>query len=66
MNTKKTPSTIDREALYYQAIQMAYDTFLEEEKKGQIFTELRLMEAIKAARTLYKPFKQKVNAPFQK
>lgn len=54
----RNSQSIDREALYYQAIQMAYETFLKEEKKGYICTELRLMEAIKAARTLYKPFKQ--------
>jgi len=58
-NTAQTNTlSTNREALYYQAIQMAYETFLNEEKKGYIFTELRLMEAIKAARTLYKPFKQ--------
>ena len=56
MNTQKTTTNISREALYYQAIQMAYDTFLQEEQKGYIFTEQRLLKAIEAARTLYKPF----------
>jgi UDP-glucose 6-dehydrogenase len=45
---------IDKNTLYYQALEMAFSKFIEEEKKGFIFTELRLAEAIKAARTLYK------------
>lgn len=40
--------------LYYQALLMAFKTFLEEEQKGHIFTEKRLMSKIEAARELYK------------
>lgn len=59
INIKRTNiKTIDRKSLYYQTIQMAYETFLKEEKKGCVFTELRLVKAIQAARTLYRPFKQ--------
>lgn len=50
--TKKQP--LDKKALYFQALEMAYVEFIEEEKKGNIFTELRLMNKIEAARTLYK------------
>lgn len=45
---------LDKEQLYYHALVMAFKHFLAEEKKGYIFTELRLMKAIEAARTLYK------------
>ncbi len=58
MKTVKHTSLIDPEVLYYQAIQMAYETFLKEEKKGYMFTEQRFINAAEATRTLYKPFKQ--------
>ena len=45
---------LDKKKLYYQALQMAFEEFIEEEKKGYTFTELRLMKAIEASRTLYK------------
>ncbi len=48
----------EREALYYQALEVAWQYFIEEEKRGLIFTEVRLKSAIEAARTLYKPFKR--------
>lgn len=47
-------TAIDKKALYFQALEMAYLEFIEEEKKGNIFTELRLISKIEAARTLYK------------
>lgn len=47
-------TAIDKKTLYFQALQIAYTEFIEEEKKGNIFTELRLMKKIEAARTLYK------------
>lgn len=43
-----------KEQRYYEALISSFQTFIEEERKGNIFTEERLMEAIKAARTLYK------------
>ncbi len=45
---------VDKKELYFQALEMAYLEFIEEEKKGNIFTELRLLKKIEAARTLYK------------
>lgn len=48
------PAEIDKEQLYFQALLMAFHTFLEEEKQRNAFTELRLMKAIEAARTLYR------------
>ncbi len=45
---------IDFEQLYYQALCIAFKKFIDEEKKGNICTELRLVNAIEAARTLYK------------
>ncbi len=44
---------IDIQSLYYQALFIAFKRFIEEEKKGNSFTELRLMASIEAARTLY-------------
>jgi hypothetical protein len=46
--------TTDKKKLCFQALQMAIDDFMAEEKKSYLFTELRLTEKIKAARTLYK------------
>ncbi|MDQ6756205.1 MAG: hypothetical protein M3004_04635 [Bacteroidota bacterium] len=45
---------IDFEQLYYQALFIAFKKFINEEKQRNAFTELRLMEAIKAARVLYR------------
>ncbi len=47
-------TVIDKKALYFQVLEMAYLDFIEEEKKGHMFTELRLVSKIEAARTLYK------------
>jgi hypothetical protein len=58
MNQTKTIRSakreINSEELYYQALFIAFKKFIEEEKQGYINTELRLIDAIKAARTLYK------------
>lgn len=45
---------IDAEQLYYQALFIAFKKFIEQEKEGLLNTELRFVEKIKAARTLYK------------
>ena len=47
-------TSLDKKALYFQALEIAYSEFIEEEKKGHMFTELRLISKIEAARTLYK------------
>lgn len=44
----------DKEHKYYEALFMSFRKFIEEERKGKIFTEARLMKGIEAARTLYK------------
>lgn len=54
MNETNNKEKVDKKALYFQALEIAYYEFLEEEKKGHIFTELRLIKKIKAARILYK------------
>ena len=46
--------TTDKKTLYFQALEMAYLEFIEEEKKGHMFTALRLSSKIDAARKLYK------------
>jgi hypothetical protein len=51
---KKQDLNGKKDELYYQAILMAFKQFIDEEQKGNIYTELRLMKAIEAARTLYK------------
>ena len=51
---RKVVSTNDKKTLYFQALEIAYSEFIDKEKKGNLFTELRLIEKIKAARTLYK------------
>jgi hypothetical protein len=40
--------------LYFQALDIAYQKFIVEERSGHMATELRLVEAIKAARALYR------------
>lgn len=45
---------LDMEQLYYNALFIAFKRFIDEEKKGNIYTELRLVKAIEAARTLYR------------
>ena len=45
---------LDMEQLYYNALFIAFKHFLDEEKKGNIYTELRLVKAIEVARTLYR------------
>lgn len=45
---------VDKNELYFQALEIAYSEFIEEEKKGYAFSELRLVSKIEAARTLYK------------
>jgi len=46
----------NKEELYYQALYMAFEEFIEEEKIKNIFTEARLMAKIEAARELYKRY----------
>lgn len=50
--TKTTP--LDKKALYFQALEIVYSEFIEEEKKRHMFIQLRLVSKIEAARTLYK------------
>jgi hypothetical protein len=49
------PTEEEMNDLYYQALFIAFKYFIEEEKRNHCNTELRLVDAIKAARTLYKP-----------
>jgi len=43
-----------KQVLYFEALQMVWEKFLEEEKQRNSYTELRLVNGIEAARTLYK------------
>lgn len=45
---------MDQETLYYQALRMAFDEFIKEERQQNLFTEKRLLAKIEAARELYK------------
>ena len=55
-SVKHSKGQLDKEALYYQALQMAWNEFIEEEKINNIFTEQRLLDKIEAARELYKRY----------
>jgi hypothetical protein len=55
VSTTAGPTPEEMNELYFQALFIAFKDFIEEEKRTLMHSELRLVDAIKAARTLYKP-----------